>query len=62
MLSRALTMQMVRLAMDNAKIVRRGKGHAFITNARPLEAPLNTLLSFWPNVLGERKSGHAISN
>jgi len=48
--------------MDNARLARRRKGHAFITNARPLEAPLNTLLSFWPNVLGERKSGHAISN
>jgi len=48
--------------MDFARAGRRGKGHAFITYARPLEAPLNTLLSFWPNVLGERKSGHAISN
>jgi hypothetical protein len=48
--------------MDHARLVRRGKDHAFITNARPLEAPLNTLLSFWLNVLGERKSRHAISN
>jgi len=48
--------------MDYARIVRRGGWNVLNTTVRPLEAPLNTLHSFWPNVLGERKSGHAISN
>jgi hypothetical protein len=48
--------------MDTTRPGRRGQSHAFTYFARPLEAPLNTLLSFWLNVLGERKSRHAISN
>ena len=46
--------------MDSARPGRRGQCHVLTHSTRPLEAPLNTLLSFWPNVLGERPSRHAI--